>query len=915
MSARIDMRVRLALCAALALLAGIAALAPGSAQAKNPISLFESRPSTSQAGGHPDIVTYVKFGNRLNAEGINDDCNCHDGRSIFTHLPTGVIGNPHAAPACSLIEFSKAECSVGSQVGEATLIVAEALVLEVPVYNMQPHPDQAGLIAFFVPILNAPAFLSISARTGSDYGLDVSSEGFWHLLPTDGVYFKLWGVPADPSHDMGRAEFGTGEKFCQTSPPNFEPCGPPVSSPAPAAPYLQNPTTCGEALTSSIDVLSYDGEFDHAEVDWPPTTGCSQLAFNPSLTAKPTTSDSDSASGLETNISVPQTQSGTVPSPSELRRVTVTLPAGFSINPNAADGKESCSDAQASFGTELPAQCPENAKVGTLEIDSSALPGLLPGAIYLGQPQPGNKYRLFLTADGFGTHVKLAGTVHPDPDTGQLVVTFANLPQTPLQGFNFHFFGSERGLLATPTKCGTYPVVTEFEPWDAVLQNQSSSASFEITSGPGGAPCPGATRPFGPGLVTGNADNTAGRHSPFTLQVSRPDGDQNLTGIDVKTPPGFLATLAGVAYCPESALQHLATAGYSGLAELAAPACPASSQIGTATAGTGAGSHPLYSPGKVYLAGPYRGAPLSLEVVVPAVSGPYDLGNVVVRSAVFVDPATAQVSTVSDPITQILDGVPLRIRTILINLDRHGFTLNPTNCGEFAVTSTAHGNEGASADMSAHFQVANCASLGYAPKLSMKLSGGTKRRGHPAIKATLTTKEGEANTKRVSVALPKGELLDNSHIGTVCTNVQFAANACPADSIYGSATAYTPLLDQPLTGNVYLRAGKHKLPDLVADLRGQFDVSLVGRIDTVGKGSLRTTFEGVPDAPVTRFVLHLAGGSKGLLINSESLCKAGKATVKMGGQNGAALESKIKLQSGCGAKARHKRHTNRRAGR
>jgi hypothetical protein len=901
------MRARLALCAAALAIAAIGgALLPALAQADNQIEKFIAEPSTTQAGGHPNIATEVKFGNRLTNP---SPCNCSDGRAVTISLPTGVIGNPHAAPVCSLADFSKNQCAVGTQVGFAWLVVAEAITLRVPIYNMQPHPDEPALLAFFVPILNAPGTIEFAARTGSDFGLDVTSTGFWHLLPVDTVNVNLWGVPADPANDPIRAPFEF-DGICQASEPNEPGCEPPVSSDAPLAPFTQNPTTCGVPLTATTDVLSYDGGVTHAEVPWPATTGCEQLAFNPSLTAQPTTNNSDSATGLEVDLRVPQTLSATVPSPSELKATTVTLPEGFSINPNAADGKTSCSDAQANFGTTRAAECPEISKVGTIEIDSSALPSELPGAIYLGEPQPGNKYRIFITGDGFGTHIKLPGTVRPDPQTGQLVVTFKDLPQTPLQGFDFHFFGSERGLLATPTHCGGYPVEAEFEPHDAALANQRSSSSFTITSGPGGAPCPGPARPFNPSLVAGTADNTAGTYSNLLLRVSRADGDQNMVGINVITPPGFSANVSDVPYCPESAFAALSAAGYAGLSELAAPACPAASQVGTMNATTGAGSHPLNSPGKVYLAGPYKGAPLSLIFVVPAVSGPYDLGNVIVRAAVLVNPKTAQITTISDPIPQILDGIPLRIRTLSFDFDRSRFTLNPTNCDPFSLTSQLIGNEGALAEPSAHFQVANCADLGFQPKLSLKLNGSSKRRGHPALHAVLKAKPGEANLARTVVAMPKALLLDNSHIGTVCTKVQFAADSCPADSVYGSASVKTPLLGQPLQGPVYLRSSSHKLPDLVADLRGQVDLELAARIDTTSSGALRANFESVPDAPVTKFVLSMKGGNKGLLVNSTSLCKGTqKASVQMAAQNGRSSNEKKKLKTACGSQtSRHKRH-------
>jgi hypothetical protein len=303
-------------------------------------------------------------------------------------------------------------------------------------------------------------------------------------------------------------------------------------------------------------------------------------------------------------------------------------------------------------------------------------------------------------------------------------------------------------------------------------------------------------------------------------------------------------------------------------------------------------------------------------VVVPAVSGPYDLGNVAVRSAVFVNPATAKVSTVSDPITEILEGIPLRIRSLLINLDRTNFTLNPTNCKPFAVATEVFGNQGAMASPSDHFQVANCAALRFAPKLALKVSGSTKRRGHPALRAVVQAKPGEANLASVVTALPASELLENSHIGTVCTNVQFKAGTCPTGSEIGKATAVTPLLDEPLEGPVYLRSSKHKLPDLAVDLHGQIDFEVVARIDTPKGGGLRTSFETVPDAPITKFVLNTFGGKRGLLVNSVSLCKAPqKAEVTMEGQNGATIEGMEKLATACGSAARHKRHHKRKAAR
>jgi hypothetical protein len=474
-----------------------------------------------------------------------------------------------------------------------------------------------------------------------------------------------------------------------------------------------------------------------------------------------------------------------------------------------------------------------------------------------------------------------------------------------------HVFGSERGILATPTRCGTYSVDSTFAPWNDTLPEQTSKQFFTIDSGPDGSPCPGAVRPFSPGFQAGVADKTAGVHAPFSLELTRSDGEQNLAGLNVTTPPGLAATLKGIPYCPEVAIGRLSDFAYLGMTELSSSSCPAASRVGSVIAGAGAGTRPVHVSGSVYLAGPYRGAPLSFLFVIPAVSGPYDLGNVVVRVGIQVDPVTARVTTISDPLPQIVAGIPLRTRSIQVMLDRPGFTLNPTNCDPSTVEATVSGDEGSVVHLSRRLQVANCSSLTYGPELSLKLSGGVQRRGHPAIRAELKTSPGEANSRMVSVTLPKGELLDNAHIGTVCTRVQFAARSCPSGSELGSAEATTPLLDEPLKGRVFLRSSSNKLPDLAVDLRGQIDIELAGRIDSVS-GRLRTTFESLPDAPVSAFVLKLKGGARGLLQNTSSLCGTSKsASVRMTGQNGAKLRSKTKLQVSCGGGARHKRSVRR----
>jgi hypothetical protein len=411
----------------------------------------------------------------------------------------------------------------------------------------------------------------------------------------------------------------------------------------------------------------------------------------------------------------------------------------------------------------------------------------------------------------------------------------------------------------------------------------------------------------------------AGAYSPFVLKLTRPDDSQEPQKIDTTLAPGLVAKIAGVPYCSEGAIAQAQSRDKpnEGILERDNPSCPSASQIGSVDVAAGAGITPLHTPGRAYLAGPYKGAPLSVVVITPAIAGPFDLGAVVVRTALNVDPETAKVTATSDLFPRILDGIPLDIRAISIELAKPDFTLNPTNCDPMQITGALTSVTGQSAALASPFQVGGCDALGFKPKLALKLAGATKRTGHPALTATLTYPKGGAyaNVKRAQVTLPRSEFLDQAHIGTVCTRVQFAADACPAASIYGKASATTPLLDQPLSGPVYLRSSSHELPDVAIALSGQVDVVLDGRVDSVN-GGIRTTFEAAPDAPVTKFTLQMQGGRKGLLINSANLCKlapkASRATVEMDGQNGKVYDTSPVLANSC-KKAKKKKHHHKRA--
>ena len=391
----------------------------------------------------------------------------------------------------------------------------------------------------------------------------------------------------------------------------------------------------------------------------------------------------------------------------------------------------------------------------------------------------------------------------------------------------------------------------------------------------------------------------AGAFSPLSVRVFRTDADQELSSAEGVAPPGLVASLRGVGRCSDAQIAAATARNRpgQGAEEIASPSCPADSQIGAVVAGAGAGPSPIYVPGKLYMAGPYEGAPLSGVAIVPAIAGPVDLGDVVVRGPVFIDPRTAQVTLRTDQLPQIVNGVLIRTRDVRIHLDRSNFVVNPTSCEPMAIDATLRSTEGASKGDSERFQVGDCASLGFRPKLGLRLKGGTRRGAHPALRAVVTPRAGDANFARAVVTLPHSAFLDQAHIRTVCTRVQFAAGGgngerCPAGAIYGRARAWTPLLDQPLEGPALLRSSNHNLPDLVIALHGPpstpIDVELASRIDSK-RGGIRSSFEAIPDVPVSRFLLAMRGGKKGLIINSRNLCfrsKRNRTYANLKGQNG-----------------------------
>ena len=903
-----------ALCAALLLL-----LAPAGAEAAFGIAGFDGEVldptggAYTQAGGHPfAATTTLNLNATFNGEGetVPDE----SVRGIEVQLPPGFVGNPLATPArCTEAQLSGGApksigvCPDSSQVGVAQIAVPEGFpgVTAVPVYNMVPAADEPAQLG--IRYLTTDVHIAAAVRSESDYGVDATLHNVSNAIPFLGAVLTLWGVPADPRHDTERGA-------CLVSFLPEDTC----STDAPPKAFWTLPTACTPAetgLETRVRAESWLGSTDSAAflTHLPPgapepgppqgPTGCDRVPFHPTFAARPTTSSAGSPSGLAVDLTIPQQGLTSAPgtASSALREAVVTLPVGMTINASLAAGLAGCAPAQIG-----PASCPDAAKLGTVEVETPLLEDPLRGAVYLAQPGTnpfGDRLAIYLLAAGHGIAVKLPGRIATDPESGQVTATFSDTPRLPFEHLRVDFFGGGRAALTTPEACGSYPVSAHLVPWSGTAPIDVRSG-VRISSGPGGGACPSGD--LDPHLVGGSINPRAAAFSPFALDLSREDGTQRLGSMHVTLPKGLLGDLSGIPYCPDSVLAAIAAG--KGAAEAAAPSCPAASEIGDVKVGAGSGASPFYArTGHAYLTGPYHRATVSLAVVMPALAGPFDLGNVVVRTALRVDPETARITANVGPLPRTLDGIPLDLRDIRVTLDRNRFTLNPSSCEPLRVRSgvgVVGGVGGVVAHPTDRYQASACERLGFRPSLSLRMQGAAEAGGHPRLIATLRPRKGDANVAQAAVALPHAVALDQAHIGTICAVVQFEADECPADSIYGFAEARSPLLDKPLKGPIFLRADDEAggLPDLVAALRGQVDVDLVGQIDSF-QGGIRMSFLRVPDAPLTSLTLKMNGGSSGLLVNSEDLCASPhQAMAWMSGQNGRVHDFNPLLRPSCGGK-------------
>jgi hypothetical protein len=905
--------VRLALIYLLALAAGASATAPGVAFAQFGVASFSSSLSSNQAGAHADFTTSFA----LNTEALgNPDEQLRD---VAVTLPAGLIGNPSAIERCSLESLQELRCSPHAQVGELSLSlggigcrgVATTLVASVdagattltvpnaeafcaeqagnvitvgdgataetatvrsipssttlemqtplehahsagepvthlasattdslPLFNIQPAPGHVA--TFAASLLIADVFVQVDV--GEDGSLIATIDEASTIVPLQGVTVTLWGVPAESSHNALRCnELG-------------DECGGGGGEPVP---FLANPTSCAQTPKTTVNATSWQGSSASSTTTLPPMTGCEQLTIAPTLTVASGSGRRDSPAGYEIQLEVPQNETPNGLATPAIEKVSITLPAGTSLSPALGSGLQACEETQLEH-----ASCAAASEVGTAEVASPLLPELLRGAIYIGTPTPTEPYRVFLRVVAGSTVIDLQGEIEADDETGQLTTVFRDTPELPLAKLKLRFFGGPTAALANPMTCG--PATSTGSVTSYAGQTVNVSSTFEVDEDSEGGACPLAS-PFAPSFTAGTTNAQAGHTSPFVLSISRADGQQYLSSFTVHLPSGLIGLIGSVPLCQEPAA--------------AAGACPQTSEVGSATVAAGPGPLPLYVTGPVYLTGSHDGAPFGLEIAADAIVGPFDLGTVIVRSRILVDPSTLAITIASDPFPQIVGGVSLRLRSIEVSLDRAGFMVNPTSCSPQSIDATITSSEGAAANLSAPFRVADCRDLAFEPRIAASTQAQASEQGDGAgVDVDITEPASPMATIRsIHVEMP-GRLRPRlSTIQHAClVRAQPTSTiGCPAQSVVGHATVRSVLTASPLSGPVYLVAhGGTTLPSLVARLQEEgLEVDLEGTLGISSKNVISAVFDALPDVPVESFDLDLQRGPNSLLGAVTGLCR------------------------------------------
>ncbi len=868
-------------------------------------STFHVTPSTFEAGAHENLNIGFDFAHEQNGETHNDV------RTITLDLPAGFNASDTAVPTCTLAELlgyagehgDLPSCPIGSQVGLISFEVANAKAVglepahfTVPLYNMEVTSfGVAAQLGFKTKVLTD----TIQVALQPNDAIASTTPNIPKVEPRN-IAVTLWGVPAASEHDAQRGET-CGDEYEVPALCHNE-FGGPQTAGVPERPFLANPTSCG-MFDASVEANSWEEPLStsSANTEIGPITECERVPFDPSIEVMPTTTSAESASGLSATVVVPQAWDNPISlATANLKDAVVTLPDGVTINPGAGSGLGACTPEEYAkeSSSSLPGEgCPQESKIGSVEIETPILPDTdkIAGAVYVAAPSDplNSKLGLYVVAKdpARGIVVKVAGEVRLNELTGQIETRFLDNPQQPFSRFVLKFRPGGTGPLVSPPACGAYSVQAALTPWSRPESpSLVSSTPFVITSGPAGSHCPsGGTPPFNPRVIAGTGNDAAGSYSPFYLRLIREDGEQELTRFNTTLPSGLTGNLSGIPFCSDAAIESARSK--TGVQELASPSCPAASEIGHTVVAAGVGTVLAQASGKVYLAGAYNGASLSVVSITSATVGPFDLGTVVIRFALRINPTTAQVEVDadgSDPIPHIIQGVVVHVRDIRVYMDRPNFIINPTNCEALQIANTITGAGADYADPSDQqaynvktpFQAADCAGLEFQPSFKARVSGKTSRREGAGLSVDLAYPNArmgmQANIRSVKVDLPKVLPSRLSTLQKACPDAVFTANpaGCSAESRVGTAVAHTPILPVPLTGPAYFVShGGAKFPELIIVLQGYgITIDLHGETFISKAGVTSSTFRQVPDQPVTSFELTLPQGPYSALAANKNLC-------------------------------------------
>lgn len=803
----------------------------------------------SRAGAHPDRLV-LEF--NIETTGVGTAA-----RDLLFEFEPGLTGSPIATKTCSRVIYEFEDCPVDTQVGKFSVQFFGGENFNVPIFNITPAPGQLAALAF-KPFWETELEMKLRPN---DYGLNISTEDM-PQLPFNNGHVELWGVPADHNGSPDRV------------------------------PFLTTPTECG-TMEFVLRTRSWEpgAQWLSETAESEPFAGCESLPFQPSLGLRLTESSPDSPTGATIDLELPELSDPDGTAGANIKRAQIDFPPGLTVAPSGVQGRELCRDAQFGLGTESAVQCPFPSRVGSVEVSTPQLEETLVGSIYLGEERPGERFRLFIHAAARGVDYKVAAQLATDPQTGQISTDLNGLPSFAISRISLNFEAGSHALLATPLTCGPATAKARFVP-DSGGAAVESSATVNIGTSCGGAP------PYAPGLSAGSTEIQAGRDTGFELTLTRGNGQQLPGRFATTLPPGLTARLTAVDRC----LSVVADAG----------GCAESSRIGMARAEVGSGPNPASVLGSVYLTDPYKDAPFGLAIVFRAAIGPFDLGTFVVRGSLRIDPHSGQI-TIEHLLPAIFEGVPLRFRTIAIDLNRRGFLVNPTSCETATLASTVWSVDGRAADVSGPFAVGRCDALRFRPKFATALRRRGRFAGRPELVFRVGMPNRHANLRQFTVRFPRAVRFHNAAVRELCARDDALEDRCRAGSRVGTGVAFTPLLQGALRGPVHLVQPERRngLPDLWTSVEGM-GVKLQLKGESRGRrGRLITKLLDIPDLPLSSFALRVDGGAgdRSLFSLARGACRGTRlrTPVELEGHDGASRKMAVQLRAGCpkrGARSR-----------